>query len=175
VSLHVFVDESLRGRYLMAAAMVSPAALTPTRTLLRSLCAPRQRRLRFKTESDARRRAILAQLVGCHAKVRVYTCRSDEVTARAVCLDQLVTDAIADGVQRLVIESREGRDQADRHVIFAALQRAEAPAELTYEHMRPHEEPLLWIADAVAWAYGTSGDWHRRVGPMIDKAVELDA
>ena len=175
MSVHVFVDESYRGAYLLAAAVVEPAALTPTRILLRSLCAPRQRRLHFGTESDPRRRAILAQLVGCSAKVRIYSCRGNEIAARAACLTRVVVDALADQAHRLVIESREGRDHADRHVIYATLQRADKPVELAYEHMRPHEEPLLWIADAAAWAYGAGGDWRRRVGPLLDKVIELDA
>ncbi len=30
---------------------------------------------------------------------------------------------------------------------------------LTYEHMRKHEEPLLWLADGFAWAEGKGGIW----------------
>jgi hypothetical protein len=37
----------------------------------------------------------------------------------------------------------------DRRTIRAALLDAGAIDRLDYEHMRPSEEPLLWVADAV--------------------------
>lgn len=171
---HVFVDESQRnGRYLLCAALVAPAALGDGRNLMRSLCQPRQRRLHFKTESDPRRRAILSQLARSEAHVRIYVSTGDEITARAECLTQLTSDLIGFDARRLVIESRQGRDQADRHVIFATLEAHDHAGSPTYEHMLPHEEPLLWIPDAVAWAYGAGGDWRRRVDPMISKVVDM--
>jgi hypothetical protein len=38
----------------------------------------------------------------------------------------------------------------DRRTIRAALLDAGAIDRLDYERMRPSEEPLLWVADAVA-------------------------
>jgi hypothetical protein len=160
---------------MLCAALLAPAALTPVRTLMRTLRQPRQRRLHFKTESDPRRRTILAELVGCPARVRIYIGRGDETAVRAACLAQLIADILIDGAHRLVIESRDGRDEADRRVIYAALRNVIGPAELAYEHMRAHEEPLLWIADAAAWAYGAGGDWRRRVTPLVEKIVHINS
>jgi hypothetical protein len=42
-----------------------------------------------------------------------------------------------------------------------------------YEHFRPHEEPLLSVADAVAWAYGAGGHWRTMVEQSIDKIVTV--
>lgn len=36
--------------------------------------------------------------------------------------------------------------------------------------MKGHEEPLLAIADVVAWAYGAGGDW-RRIESIVEKVV----
>ena len=173
MTVHVFVDESHRRAHLLAAALVLPAALTPTRRLMRSLREPGQRRLHFKMESDQRRRTILAQLADYPVRVRIYSSRAEERQARALCLRQLVCDLVPDDARRLVIESREGRDQADRHVVYTALQSGGAPPSLTYEHVRPHEEPLLWIADAIAWAYGAGTDWRRRIDKLIEKIVDV--
>jgi hypothetical protein len=38
---------------------------------------------------------------------------------------------------------------------------------------RVHEEPLLWVPDAIAWAVGRGGDWRRRAEPLLDKVVDL--
>jgi hypothetical protein len=45
---------------------------------------------------------------------------------------------------------------------------------LLYEHLKPHEEPLLWVPDAVAWCYGNGGDWRRRVAPLVARSVDTD-
>ena len=49
------------------------------------------------------------------------------------------------------------------------------PDHATYEHLRPHEEPLLWVADAVVWAHGAGGDWPRRIAPMVSLVREQGA
>jgi hypothetical protein len=85
----------------------------------------------------------------------------------------LVADLHVVGATRLVIESRSGRDEQDRRTIFAALREGDPHATLAYEHMRPHEEPLLWPADAIGWAYSAGGDWRRRADPLLEKVTEL--
>lgn len=42
-----------------------------------------------------------------------------------------------------------------------------ASSSLVYEHLRPHEEPLLWVSDAAAWAVGASREWRKRVSRII--------
>ena len=44
---------------------------------------------------------------------------------------------------------------------------------LTFRHVAAHEEPLLWLPDAIAWAIGRGGDWRRRAEPLVEKVVEL--
>jgi hypothetical protein len=45
---------------------------------------------------------------------------------------------------------------------------------LTYEHVLPHEEPLLWLADAVAWCYGAGPRWRPRVESPITRVVLIE-
>lgn len=47
------------------------------------------------------------------------------------------------------------------------------PAELAYEHLRPHEDPALWIPDAVAWCFGAGGDWRRRISALVEDVVPI--
>jgi hypothetical protein len=53
------------------------------------------------------------------------------------------------------------------------LQAGRGPVGLTYEHVRSADEPLLWVADVVAWAYGAAGDWRRRTEKVIGKVIDL--
>ena len=38
---------------------------------------------------------------------------------------------------------------------------------LRYQHQRAHAELLLALPDVVAWCWVRSGDWRRRVSPII--------
>jgi hypothetical protein len=169
--LHAFADESTRQRYLVAAVLVDSSRLDPTRRALRALCKPGQRRVHFAKESPARRRLIVSALLELDLRVRIYECPGPSVPARARCIGQLVDDLLDHDVRRLVLETLETQRRAD----VATIRERLGPAgTLTYEHRYAYEEPLLWAADAAAWCYGAGGDWNRRLGPMVDKAVDLD-
>jgi hypothetical protein len=174
--MHVFVDESERtGIYLLGTALVmNPDELGRIRTELRDLRRPGQRRFHFSKESDARRRELLSALISTGIRARVYSCPAATREARAACLNALVADIVPAGARRLVLESRESMNRLDTQVVSSAL-RKYGEGQLQYLHLRPQEEPVLWVADAVAWAVGAGGDWRRRVAPMLDDHVRLKA
>ena len=56
-----------------------------------------------------------------------------------------------------MIESR-GDDREDtRHLV--RVRRPEPP--LVFEHRRGSVEPMLWVADALAWTAGAPSAWRR--------------
>ena len=73
----------------------------------------------------------------------------------------MVQPLLERGVTRLIIESREGRDELDRQVLVGQL-RGRSDAFL-YDHMPPHGDPLLWIADALAWCSSAAGTSRERI------------
>lgn len=170
--MHAFVDESIRkGEYIVCAVLVAAAELDQARKALRALRRPGQRRIHFVHESDRRRRQVLSALARGPIRVAVYRSDAkDAEQARRRCLQQLVHDESAQ-LRRLVLESRGDRDANDQSVIHVA--RYEASADFGFDHLQPHEEPLLWAADAIAWAVGIGGDWARRVQPVITNDASL--
>jgi hypothetical protein len=101
----------------------------------------------------------------------VYESEAKPDAARPAALLQLAQHLVKLDVRRLVLESRgQAADRRDRQVIARAL--GPRP-RLSYEHMRPHEEPLLWIPDAVARSYCAGGDWRRRVRPLVEEVVSV--
>ena len=40
-----------------------------------------------------------------------------------------------------------------------------------YDHRPAVPEPMLWAVDAVVWAVGAGGDWHRRIGHLSESRV----
>jgi hypothetical protein len=49
---------------------------------------------------------------------------------------------------------------------------SEIRPNLTWDHRERHQEPLLWVADAVAWCVNRGGEWERMVRPMIVETIE---
>jgi hypothetical protein len=173
VSTHLFVDESQRRPYLLVAGVVTVVELAASRSVLRALCAPGDRRLHFQSERDSRRRELLSHLIRAEFRTWVYAGHGRPEEVRRACLRQLVADAVKSGATRLVMESRgDVLDRSDRQVVARAVDDV-AAAGLAYTHLRPHEEPLLWLPDAVAWSYGAGGDWRRRVAPLVETVVEF--
>jgi hypothetical protein len=72
VTRHVFLDETKRHGYVVAAAAVPPGDLAPLRSVVRGLVLPGQRRVHMKDERDSRRREIAAALVDARVEVVVY-------------------------------------------------------------------------------------------------------
>jgi len=137
---------------------------------MRGLCLRGQRNMHMREESASRKRLIVSTLCDLGVRTRISISQGPQREARANAMSKLASDVALDQINRLVIESRPGRDVEDRNVLFA-LTRKQNLGQLSYEHQRPWEEPLLWIPDAVAWAYGAGGDWRRRVAPIIDKVL----
>jgi hypothetical protein len=104
----------------------------------------------------------------------IYERTGGEAGARRAGIWLVVQDLVAIGASRLIVEGREGRDRMDRRTIREALLDAGAIDELDYEHMRPSEEPRLWVADAVAWAYATGQTCRRRVGGIVEVVRRVD-
>jgi hypothetical protein len=171
--VHVFVDESHRDAYLMCAARVDPQSLDGLRRLMRSFALRGQRRLHFVKERPGRKREILDVLARENFTARIYLCRGPAKIARILCLEQLVIDLEEPRASRLVIEPVESLRAQDTEVIDRIARRHPGLEGLTHCHLSPGNEPLLWLPDAVAWAYGAGGEWRRRIEQVIDKVTHL--
>jgi hypothetical protein len=175
VPAHAFVDESIRNGYLLSAAVIATGDVSTARGKLRELCKPGQRRLHMKDENNSRRREILSTLSGLGIDMYLYRA---SVAGRAIragrddCLRALVPELLELGVTRLVIESCN-QDLRDQQVVQPISNRLTAAGEFTFLHSAPSVEPMLWAADAAAWAFGKGGDWRRRVEGIVAGFAQL--
>lgn len=166
---HVYVDESKRAGYVLAAVTVTdPEA---ARRAVRGLILPGQRRLHMNHEQPRRRRAIVSVLVTTPVETTIYDAARrypTERAARSACLDGLIDDlAAAGGDVQLVIEQDDSLVRSDRHELYRLARAAGITDVLEYRHQRGHEEPLLAFPDVVAWCWARSADWRRRVAPIL--------
>lgn len=175
-AIDAYVDESVRpGRYLMCAVLVEPAHAGRLRAALQDLLLARQRRLHFQRESRQRRHQILGAIVDLDVTVAVFSCRRDhgrsERAARAACLAAIVEHLQSlDREVTMYIERREGRDTDDHRVVNRS--RRSSPA-LSYQHIRPGDDPLIWLPDCFAWPVGAGGTWLAQVRPAISVMREV--
>ncbi|MFI5710805.1 hypothetical protein [Kribbella sp. NPDC051620] len=158
--IHVFVDETKTRGLLMAAARCQAGEVAVQRKALRGLLLPGQERLHFRHESNARRKKILGVIGGFHALVDLYHADGDMVAARRRCLRAIVRDSAT--AELLLIERDESTMDSDRQVIHAAIQRLGC-FDLRWNLLVPKADPLLWIPDAVAWAWMHGGHWRQAV------------
>jgi hypothetical protein len=59
-------------------------------------------------------------------------------------------------------------------VISDAVAKEEAHDRFHYLHAAPTSEPLLWLPDILAWAYGAGGDWLRRASITMSAVTKID-
>lgn len=167
----VYVDESKARGYYVAATAAAVGDVRDCERALRELLLPGQRRLHFKSESGSRRRQILSRMCALEVRVGVWVVRQlPDREARPLSLGSLVGAAARAGVGQLVIERDASLESADRRLVADVLRRHEAKS-LEYRHAAPHEHPLLWVSDAVAWCYSNGGDWIRRAEPIVESRV----
>ena len=69
----------------------------------------------------------------------------------------------------LVIESRDDDREDERHLVRVR----QSEPWLMFEHRRASAEPMLWVADAMAWAYGAGTNWRLLVESVVEDVTEL--
>jgi hypothetical protein len=168
-----FVDESIRGqRYLMGCVLIEARHLTQARRSTAALVGE-GKRLHFHQELDSMRRTALELFATMPVSATLVVCNRghgvSEFHARDACLSELVRSLQERSVPRLTIESRQD-DRDDQRTI--AKSRLSEPS-LVFDHRQGLREPLLWLADAVTWAYGAGGRWLTLVEPLLDDVTEL--
>lgn len=167
-----FVDESVRGRrYLMACVMAEARHLPELRLVMRALAV--HERVHFNNESARRKRLVLSAIaempIGVFIAVAQRGHGATEFAARNACLTAVVERVQQSDVPRLVIESRDDDREDERHLV-----RVRQPEPwLVFEHRRATAEPMLWVADAIAWAHGAGANWRTLVESVVEDVTEL--
>jgi hypothetical protein len=175
VTTWVYVDETKRAGYVIAAVTVTdPAAV---RKITRALVLPGQRRIHMKHEQPRRRRAIVSALTAAGLDTTIYDASRryrTEHEARTACLTALIEDFVAaSGNVRLVIERDDSLVRSDQATLYRVRQRTGLTRTVHYDHEQAAGELLLALPDIVAWCWVRSGDWRRRVSPIISNVRHI--
>lgn len=172
--MQVYVDESKAKAYLLAAVMVPPGNLTKFRRIMKSFLMPGQGHIHFVNEKDSRRKQILSALNAAGVQARIYRVEGlNPIVARAVCLEALMDDLVELEVTSLTLELEESARNSDVVLLRQGLERRGLRAGVEYRHLGKSAEPILWIADALAWSYARGGDFRRRALLIVQIVKEI--
>ena len=95
------------------------------------------------------------------------------VVGREVCLTALISYAAEQKCFKIVFERDESIERADRKFLYGEVRKRGLANVVKYDFKAPHDEPLLWIPDAIAWSHVKGGDWKRRTKLLVDGIEEL--
>jgi hypothetical protein len=153
------VDESIlipgNGCYLLACVVIPGDERASVRRRVRRAAVGTH--FHWKDERDDARLRMLRVAGDQAVRLIVLACRPtvrrEHERARAQLLNDLLDELVSSGTLDLLLESRqEVNDLKDRKVIAAAVIAGRISADLNYAHSGPDQEPLLWLADALAGA-----------------------
>lgn len=172
---HAFIDESYRREFLLCAVVIPSHSVSQARAAMTAHLRPGQRRTHMTKERDGVRKALLHEIAKLGPEAYVVAVRAPSLSmrrARDLALREVVGQLVELGVSRLIVESCD-QDRQDAQVIGDSLASLRAIGRMELHHLRPYDEPLLWIPDAVAWAFGKDATWRRRVEPLITRVIQL--
>lgn len=173
IARHAFVDETKERGHILVVAMLREDLVTDARRAVRASVLPHQRRIRFATESDGRRKQIMKIIIDLHPTVIIYDASGhpDQVRGRELCLWRLTADLDVAGTRKVVLETDGPAVARDRSVLYRAVRKHRLVGVLDYYHMTASQEPLLSIPDAVAWCWRKSGSWRSLVRERLQPTV----
>jgi hypothetical protein len=172
----VFVDECMRGGYLLIASSVAPGDVVAARRGITDLVRPGQRRLHMVKESPARRRLILRRIgdLGLTATIyRAAPARRTDSARRRACLTRLVADMLDSGGADLRLETGGDADHRDRQHLIELLRGTGGAAGITYAHLHASHESVLAVQAAIGWAWSKGGEWRDRARPLVEAVVSV--
>ena len=153
------VDESIviagAGCYLLACVVLPDDRRAKVRREVRRAAVGNH--FHWKDEREDAQFRMLAVLAGgatrLFAHVRRPTVRREHEGVRATLLNALLDDLAKTTTLDLLLESRQRvNDLKDRQVIAGAVADHRISSDINYGHSGPDQEPLLWLADALAGA-----------------------
>ena len=139
-----------------------------------ALRVPGSRRVHMKSDGTHRKRLVRG-ILDFDIDARLYVAPLTGVSqrhARSKCLTRMVPDLLALGVSNLYLESC-GQDAQDRAVLGLARAQAGAPRVLHFDHRNPAHDPLLWIPDIIAWAWGRDSAWREQVSGLVKGVLSV--
>lgn len=172
--MHIFVDESKSKGYLIIAVIIAPGLLKSTRRKMLELRMPGQGHIHFVNERDSRRKLILSEISKIEMRVRAYKAIGySQAAGRDACIELMLDDIRSTEATSIVFEKDESSEKSDRMLLHRGLLARGLSKNIEYRFMSKSAEPIIWIADAIAWSYSRGGDFKRRAQLLVEKEISV--
>lgn len=170
VGCHLFADESKQHDYLFAVVVADPARLSACRSRMRTLVYAGNSRLHFAKERDSTRQAVVEALIDEQVRAFVVRAKGNSRGTRDRCIRAIAAQAGEVQASRLVLDLDQSVLAADRRLLAqAGLSRK----EVEYQHLPSSQDPMLWIADALAWCEAREGRWAHSIRGLVTSRFEV--
>ncbi|MFI2562131.1 MULTISPECIES: hypothetical protein [Nocardiaceae] len=164
--MHAFIDESKRDGYMLCAVTVATGDVAALRKQVDALRPRGSTRIHMKSVSKKEAPKLVTEVAKLDASSRLYLVKSgkmSERSARDLTLGAAVRDLTTLSVSRVLIESCN-QDREDNRTIRDAIG---VDAPFVYDHASP-SDPLLWLPDIHAWAWGRGGQMRAKIAHRIE-------
>ena len=168
---HWFIDETKAKGFTFAIVAVDGTDVTRCRTAILRIPRRGQSVLHFKKESDATRARALREIgmLPISVTLVVVSTGVPPIESRKRGVEAVAELAKAKSPRRIVFELDEAALVNDRKWLRAEL----GPIRvLEYQHVGKGADPMLWIADAMAWAVQRGERWRAQVEHLIVEVIE---
>lgn len=169
--------------YLLAAVLAPPERSALLRDDLRALVPGNRDRIHWRDESPALKHEfaglIAASRLAGLVVVGFGVDQRKQERARRHCMEELVRNLAQLDVGRIWIENRTASlNRGDLRMVDALRSKKVLAPSVRVDFARPSEDPMLWIADALASSSGMARKgreiaYRRRMGPFV-REIELD-
>jgi hypothetical protein len=161
-----YIDECKAKRYVLALHLVDPKDQARLRRFLTENLLSGQRSIHFRKESPRRRKQLIKSFLNEKLEVVIFNETSmSSSPSRSIVIRALSSQIRNLGLTELVFELDETTLSHDSKLL------SDLHIGLHWDHRQRHQEPLLWVADAVAWCMNRGGEWERMVRPMIVETI----
>lgn len=172
--VQLYIDESKSKAYIVVAVLVAPGEAAGLRKRMQNLRKSGQGHIHFVKEGHPRRKQILTELENMRIQAVVYRVKGlNPIAARALCITAILDDLLRVRATNLIFELEESALKSDEVLLRQGLLRRGLKSRVEYTHLGKSEEPILWVADAIAWSYARGDDYKRRAMKLITQVVEV--
>jgi len=171
---NLYIDESVRGSYILCSVAVSSSQVSTTRVALKKLREPGRSTIHMQKETRTRQLQIAAEIskFQCQATIISVNLKgSTDLAARLTALEMLFDRNDTLTAQLITFDTSNSVSQDNR--LLSTLLHSSSSWMPHYRHLKFTYEPLLWLPDIVAWCYGRGGSWRDAVEPLVDEVIEL--
>ena len=156
----------------MAGVFAPQPAQTDLRKELKKLRRGQARTVHFAEDQDSVKTALLRVMRDHEVRAVVVEAPRHRTREqpRDVVLRQVARASLAYEARMITLDRDDSRVTRDNKVLFEELSKA----EIQYCHRKSYEEPLLWTADAIAWAWHRDRHWRARVEEFVVDLVKAD-